>query len=70
MMDDERRMAVGMGQPDDDGNAPAETDASAKPPSRANVDESDLGTALRAIYRRTVDEAVPPEMLDLLKRLD
>jgi|GEM_PF-1849568 len=33
-------------------------------------DDSDLGDALRTIYQQTVDEEIPAEMLDLLKRLD
>lgn len=28
-----------------------------------------LGNALRSIYQKTVEESVPDEMLDLLKRL-
>jgi hypothetical protein len=30
----------------------------------------DMGGALRSIYQRTVDEAIPDEMLDLLGKLD
>lgn len=33
-------------------------------------DDSDIGDALRTIYQQTVDEDIPSEMLDLLKRLD
>lgn len=33
-------------------------------------DGRDTGAALRSIYRETVDEAIPPEMLDLLSKLD
>ena len=29
-----------------------------------------MGAALRTVYQKTVDESVPPEMLDLLSRLD
>ena len=29
----------------------------------------ELGDALRSIYQNTVDENIPPEMLDLLNRL-
>ncbi|WP_156437835.1 MULTISPECIES: NepR family anti-sigma factor [unclassified Sphingomonas] len=29
----------------------------------------DVGDALRAVYRETIDEAVPDEMLDLLRKL-
>jgi Anti-sigma factor NepR len=30
----------------------------------------DVGTALRDAFRATVDEEIPSEMLDLLRRLD
>ena len=36
-------------------------DKSADPP---------MGSALRSVYQRTVEEAIPPEMLDLLSKLD
>jgi len=32
--------------------------------------DRDMGAALRTVYQRTVEEAIPPEMLDLLGRLD
>ncbi|WOK35720.1 NepR family anti-sigma factor [Sphingomonas sp. C3-2] len=31
--------------------------------------ERDLGKALRTVYQKTVDEAIPSEMLDLLSKL-
>lgn len=33
-------------------------------------EDAGLGNALRNIYQQTVDEDIPSEMLDLLKRLD
>lgn len=30
---------------------------------------SEVGAALRSVYQRTVDEEIPPEMLDLLGKL-
>ena len=36
---------------------------------RENADGS-LGRALRSVYQHTVDENVPDEMLDLLRKLD
>ncbi len=33
-------------------------------------DNANLGMALRRVYQQTVDESVPMEMLDLLKRLN
>lgn len=32
--------------------------------------EDDMGSALRGIYQRTVDEAIPDEFLSLLGKLD
>jgi len=32
--------------------------------------DRDMGAALRTVYQRTVEEAIPPEMLDLLSKLD
>jgi len=29
-----------------------------------------MGSALRSIYQQTVEEQIPPEMLDLLGKLD
>ncbi|MBB5686056.1 hypothetical protein [Sphingobium boeckii] len=40
-----------------------------KPSSRPSEKDSDVGTALRNIYQRTIDETVPQEMLDLLGKL-
>ena len=40
-------------------------------PSRSDKKEQkpEVGLALRSIYQRTVDESIPPEMLDLLGKL-
>jgi hypothetical protein len=32
--------------------------------------DRDMGAALRTVYQRTVEEAIPPEMLDLLGKLE
>ena len=32
--------------------------------------DQDMGTALRSVFQKTVDEGIPPEMLDLLGKLD
>lgn len=49
-------------------------DASKKPaPARAAKVQSkdrDMGSALRTVYQKTVEEAIPAEMLDLLGKLD
>ena len=49
-------------------------ESSKKPraPKAAKVQskDRDMGAALRTVYQKTVDEAIPPEMLDLLGKLD
>jgi len=49
-------------------------ESSKKPrPAKATKVQSkdrDMGAALRTVYQKTVDETVPPEMLDLLSKLD
>lgn len=50
------------------------TRASAKKPARERGDgsdkERDMGEALRSVYDRAVQEAVPDDLLDLLSKLD
>jgi len=45
-----------------------------KPPveraAKVQNKDRDMGAALRGVYQRTVEEAIPPEMLDLLGKLD
>lgn len=50
-------------------------DESSKKPRAAKTakvqsKDRDMGAALRTVYQKTVDESVPPEMLDLLSKLD
>ena len=54
---------------DDSSKKPGTAGAAAK---SANVQgkDRDMGAALRTVYQRTVEEAIPPEMLDLLGKLD
>jgi hypothetical protein len=33
-------------------------------------EDPQMGAALRSVYQKTVEEAVPDEMLDLLSKLD
>lgn len=46
-----------------------------RPPARPDPSESEalgdteVGNALRSVYQQTIDEAIPPEMMDLLKKL-
>ena len=46
--------------------APARKSAKKTPPPK----DRDMGEALRSVYDRAVQEAVPDEMLDLLSKLD
>lgn len=39
-------------------------------PAKVQSKDRDMGAALRSVYQKTVEESVPPEMLDLLSRLD
>ncbi len=54
-------------------------DGSSKKPNSARAADSgakvqskdrDMGAALRNVYQRTVDEAIPDDLLDLLGKLD
>lgn len=38
--------------------------------SGVNAKDRDVGDALRAVYREAVDEQIPDDLLDLLKKLD
>ncbi|GLT00669.1 hypothetical protein GCM10007897_20580 [Sphingobium jiangsuense] len=42
----------------------------ASPPKGLTEEDANLGHALRAIYQQTVEEAIPDEMLNLLRHLD
>lgn len=74
MTDGERSVAADMGhRAEEDGEGPVnlgDPGSSRSRPQEKKEDNADLGSALRAIYSRAVEEEIPPEMLDLLKRLD
>ena len=38
--------------------------------ARVQGKDRDMGSALRSIYLKTIEESVPAEMLDLLGKLD
>ena len=40
-----------------------------RPPAPPRSDDPQMGAALRSVYQKTVEEAVPDEMLDLLAKL-
>lgn len=41
----------------------------ARPRAAGTASHGNVGDALRSVYQRTVDEDIPPEMLDLLGKL-
>ncbi len=43
--------------------------ATAQPGDAGRTTEQDIGATLRAAYESAVNEAIPPEMLDLLAQL-
>lgn len=55
------------------GKAPVERGSNAASggrPGTKSGNDRDMGVALRKVYQRAVEEAIPPEMLDLLGKLD
>ena len=46
-----------------------DTDQSRPSSKRKRPPSPELGTALRSVYQQTIDENIPPEMLDLLGKL-
>ena len=42
---------------------------SERKPRRKRAEGTELGSALRSAYQRTVDEAIPSDLLDLLGKL-
>jgi hypothetical protein len=53
-------------KPDDE---PAAASAETRPPRRRKSGGGEYGDALRTVYQRTINEDIPPEMLDLLGKL-
>lgn len=51
-------------------DAPSQAKSQQKPqPKKKGPSDADVGGALRSIYQRTVDERIPPDLLDLLGKL-
>lgn len=52
-------------------NHPTDIDqaASRPKPKKRRPESPEVGSALRTVYQRTVEEDIPPEMLDLLGKL-
>ena len=38
-------------------------------PRKKGAAPADVGNALRSVYQRTIDESIPPDLLDLLGKL-
>jgi hypothetical protein len=53
-----------------DQNTPKKTPEQPTRSTKVGSKDRDMGAALRSVYQRTVEEAVPDEMLDLLGKLD
>lgn len=41
-----------------------------KRPAKPRDDDQAMGDALRTVYEETINEQIPPEMLDLLGKLE
>lgn len=50
-------------------NIPADNVAAKGPSAKVQSKDRDMGSALRSAYQRTVDEAIPDDLLDLLGKL-
>lgn len=48
---------------------PKAAETEARPSGRKRPAAPEVGLALRSVYQRTIDEDIPPEMLDLLGKL-
>ena len=54
----------------DDTHDGGEADREGSGPTGPNRTPGDMGQALRGVYQKTIEEAIPDEMLDLLGKLD
>lgn len=45
------------------------TSSSSNRPRKKRVDSPEVGSALRSVYQRTIDEDIPSDLLDLLGKL-
>ena len=57
-------------RPKSDQAAEAQTSSKPMPKKKKNgPGGNDVGSALRSVYQRTIDEQIPPDLLDLLGKL-
>jgi hypothetical protein len=68
----ERDVAAQRKDGDADDHATATKTAVSRRKRTASTDQSDgqVSQALRSVYQRAIDEDIPSEMLDLLRKLD
>jgi hypothetical protein len=67
-----RGVGILEGKDNKDGG-PAKDASTARPGKRKRSDtgrDANVGAALRSVYTETVNEAIPSEFLDLLRKLD
>jgi hypothetical protein len=57
------------GRSNSDAPSQAKTQTKLPPKKKKGPSDADVGGALRSIYQRTVDERIPPDLLDLLGKL-
>ena len=67
MTEPKRQIETDKGSPD---QASATGPGSVSKSGNLKSSSNDVGAALRNAFRATVDEEIPNEMLDLLRRLD
>ena len=70
LQDDKKgeRRRKASNKPDADKKMTDREHANERPPRR-RLPSSNVGDALKSAYQRTLDENIPPEMLDLLGKL-
>lgn len=57
------------GAPSSDRTPPGKGSASDGRSKEPGLGDSNVGSALRSVYQQTIDEDIPSEMIDLLKKL-
>ncbi|MEO5867209.1 MAG: NepR family anti-sigma factor [Sphingomonas sp.] len=70
MPDDDRGTVLESGEGSSKKPAAERSASSATRAAKTQTKDRDMGAALRTVYQRTVDEAIPADLLDLLGKLD
>lgn len=66
---DRRRKSTHPGNSGTPAGSGGSSRADMKKKQQQQTDRPELGLALKTVYQRTVEEDIPPEMLDLLGKL-